>query len=34
MLSAVFESPGMAAVVAVPVDLVSLIMAGIFYNIR
>jgi hypothetical protein len=34
MLSGLFESPAMAAVTAVPVDLISLIMAGIFYNIR
>jgi hypothetical protein len=34
MLSAVFESPAMAAVAAVPIDLISLIMAGIFYNVR
>ncbi|KAJ9582323.1 hypothetical protein L9F63_003328 [Diploptera punctata] len=34
MLSALFESADLAAVVAVPVDLISLIMAGIFYNVR
>ncbi|XP_033606490.1 protein scarlet-like [Cryptotermes secundus] len=34
MLSAVFESPAMATVAAVPIDLISLIMAGIFYNVR
>ncbi|KDR23584.1 protein scarlet-like isoform X2 [Zootermopsis nevadensis] len=34
MLSAVFESPAMASVAAVPIDLISFIMAGIFYNVR
>ncbi|KAJ4440446.1 hypothetical protein ANN_08587, partial [Periplaneta americana] len=34
MLSALFESPDMASIVSVPIDLISLIMAGIFYNIR
>jgi hypothetical protein len=34
MLSGIFESPTMATIAAVPIDLISLLMAGIFYNIR
>ncbi|PSN44293.1 hypothetical protein C0J52_12954 [Blattella germanica] len=34
MISALFESPDLATVVSVPLDLISLIMAGIFYNVR
>jgi hypothetical protein len=34
MLSAIFESPDTATLAAVPIDLISLIMAGIFYNVR
>jgi hypothetical protein len=34
MLSGIFESPSMATIATVPIDLISLLMAGIFYNIR
>jgi hypothetical protein len=34
MLSGIFESPAMATIVAVPIDVISMLMAGIFYNIR
>ncbi|GFG34519.1 hypothetical protein Cfor_11530 [Coptotermes formosanus] len=34
MLSGIFESPTMATIAAVPIDLISLLMAGIFYNVR
>nr|WOD55117.1 ABCG transpoter Brown [Hymenopus coronatus] len=34
MLSALFEKPETAALLAVPFDIISFIMAGIFYNVR
>ncbi|KAK7789772.1 hypothetical protein R5R35_013940 [Gryllus longicercus] len=33
-LSAVFQSPNIASVISVPVDLATMLMAGMFFNIR